>query len=346
MKVSLRAIADETGLSRMAVSLALRGKSGVSEANRKKVLKAAKRLGYEPDPELAKMLSHLRSSKTQARHACLALLTSGPVPRLWEKLVTEKNYVLGVQERALTYGYRVEEFWMNEPGMSLNRLVNIIWSRGIEGVIIAPLLSEIGPGANRRFEFAYDRFSLVEISETVVWPDLDRTLHDQYTSMQRLLEELRALGYRRMGLVLAGALDRRVNGKWTAAYLEDGRRNPESRLKPMIMEKADLSKFKTWCQRERPDVIISVDGFGKSLIEQAGWTIPADIAYATLDLDGIDPERTFFSGIDQNSKHTGAAAVDLLVAAIQRGEKGLPRHPRRLQVEGTWICGASTPLRD
>lgn len=45
-KVTLRIIAEETGLSKYAVSRALSGKSGVSEATRARVLETADRLGY------------------------------------------------------------------------------------------------------------------------------------------------------------------------------------------------------------------------------------------------------------------------------------------------------------
>jgi len=82
----LREIADRTGISRMAVSLALRGKSGVSEATRKKVLKVAQELGYEPDPEVARLLSHIRVKKSVDTKACLALLTSGATPQDWKDI--------------------------------------------------------------------------------------------------------------------------------------------------------------------------------------------------------------------------------------------------------------------
>lgn len=345
MKVSLREIAEKTGLSRMAVSLALRGKPGVSEANRKRVLKVAGQMGYEPDPQLSKMLTHLRSSSSKESNACLALLTSGPTPQAWKLWTTEKNYVQGVKSQGKTYGYRVEEFWVNEPGMKPERLANILWSRGIEGVILAPLLTEIGPESLRRFEMDFSRFSVVEISETITWPDLDRSLHDQYSSMQQLLRELRGLGYQRIGFVIQSGLTRRVNGKWTAAYLEDGLVHPETQLSPLVLETADLGAFKRWMKGQKPDVIISVDRFGKKLLESAGLKIPKDMAYASLDLDGVDPEHRLFSGIDQNSTQTGAAAVDLLVSSIQQGKKGIPLHPRRVQVEGSWIPGPSTPSK-
>ena len=133
----------------MAVSVALRGKPGVSEATRKKVLKVAKQLGYEPDPEVANLLSRIRSKKPVDTKACLALLTSGRSANEWKLYQTERRFIEGAQARAKEYGYRVEEFWMNEPGLTLARLGNIIWSRGIEGVIIAPLLGKLSGKAAR-----------------------------------------------------------------------------------------------------------------------------------------------------------------------------------------------------
>ncbi|MCD7060641.1 LacI family DNA-binding transcriptional regulator [Pelagibacterium xiamenense] len=45
-KITLQTLAEETGLSKFAVSRALAGKSGVSDATRARVLEAADRLGY------------------------------------------------------------------------------------------------------------------------------------------------------------------------------------------------------------------------------------------------------------------------------------------------------------
>ncbi|MCR9218193.1 MAG: LacI family DNA-binding transcriptional regulator, partial [bacterium] len=50
-RVTLRVIADECGLSKYAVSRALSGKDGVSEATRNRILEVADELGYKrPDP--------------------------------------------------------------------------------------------------------------------------------------------------------------------------------------------------------------------------------------------------------------------------------------------------------
>lgn len=345
-KISLREIAKQCGVTRMAVSLALRNKQGVSEATRKQVLKVAKQLGYEPDSEVARLMSRIRAKAPADVKTCLALLTSGARASEWMLSVTERNYVEGAIARAREYGYRVEEFWRNAPNLTPARLSSILWNRGIEGLIIAPLQGLLPSKQARTVELDFPQFAVVEISETVESPDLDRSMHDQYTAMLKLLEELVRLNYRRPGLVLQRELDERVNGKWTAAYLRYRHLQPEVNLPPpLIMPKPNHKEFDRWFDKHRPEVLISVDRFGLHLAQARGLRIPDDVAYATLDRDGDAAEIPDVTGVDQNSRLVGAAAVDLLVAALHRGQRGIPEHPQRLEVEGTVRLGKTTPAR-
>jgi LacI family transcriptional regulator len=342
-KVYLRQISEETGLSRMAVSLALRGKAGVSEANRKKILKLAEKMGYQPDPEVAKLMSRLRQRQSTETRACLALLTSGDRPDDWKKFTTERNYVVGAQNRAKEYGYHLERFWIQEKGMTATRLGQIIWNRGIEGIIIAPLQGKLSETSNRSLQLDFSPFSVVEISETIQWPNLDRSNHDQFTSMQITLQELFRLNYQKPGLVLESSLDRRVNGRWTAAFLEARNRQGTQRLAPpLLLNQHDPSTFERWLKKNKPDAIISVDRFGLKLLETLKLKFPKDIGYATLDVDGVSSDYPDISGIDQNSHLVGAAAVDMVVSAIHRGQRGIPEHSMRTEIEGTWKSGSST----
>jgi LacI family transcriptional regulator len=344
-RATLRDIAARAGVTRMTVSLALRGKAGVSPSTRRKILRLAKSLGYRPDPEVSKLLARIRRRAPAEIGSGLALLTSGSSPGDWKRLVTERKYVEGATERAGEYGYRLEEFWLNEHGMTRDRLASIIWNRGIEGVIIAPLQGKLST-SGRELVFDLARFAAVEISETFETPDIDRSIHDQYTSMQRCLHGLCALGYQRIGFVVEDSLDLRVNGKWTAAFLEHRNRHGEGDLvPPLILPGPRQPSFDRWFERYHPEAVVSVDRLGLTLLKARGCRIPQDVGYASLDLDGEDSQKLELSGIDQNSHQVGAAAVDMLVAAIQRGQRGVPEHPVRIEVEGTWREGLSTRNR-
>lgn len=344
-RITLREIAQRTGVTRMAVSLALRGRRGVSAKTRRAVLAAAKELGYEPDPAVSKLMSSIRA-RPSSIHACIALLTSGSEPDVWKTVATERKFIQGAIDQATEYGYRVEEFWMNQPGMCPSRLGDILWNRGIEGMIIAPLVGRVLGRNDRQLTLDFSRFSVVEISETVEAPKLNRAIHDQYTSILTLLDELSLLGYRRMGLVLESFLDLRVNRRWTAGFLQYSEGATAGKLPPpLILDAPDKAAFARWFRHHEPDAIISVGGFGLRLIKEYGLKIPKDIGYASLDMDGEGPSFPGLSGIDQNSRLVGASAMDMLVAAIHRGYCGTPPHPVRTEVAGTWVAGTSTRRR-
>ena len=325
----------------MAVSLALRGRPGVSPATRRKVVAVAKRMGYAPDPELGKLMARMRQKITHEVRSCLAFLIPGVSEEGRIISLTEKNYLEGARQRAGEYGYRLEEFPMNPREIPLARLTSILWNRGIEGLIFAPLQQRLSGDSSRRIEMNLENFAAVEISETIESPDLDRATSDPYAAMVRVLEELHRLGYRRPGLVLEEALDLRVGGKWTAAFWRMTRGDSEI-PPPYLVAVPRQADFDRWLERNRPDAVISVDRLGLRLLQGRGAKIPDKVGYASLDLDGDLPEFPEASGIDQNSRLVGAAAVDLLVAAIQRGQKGVPVHPVRTMVEGSWRKGRST----
>ena len=339
--VSLQAIARRAGVSRMAVSLALRGRPGVSPRTRQRVLAVAKRMGYAPDPELGKLMARMRQKISNEVKSCLAYLVPGNFPEARIISPTEKKYLEGARERAREYGYRLEEFSMNQREIPVARLISILWNRGIEGVVFAPLQQRLTGDSPRGIEMDVSKFAAVEISETVETPDLDRATSDPYAAMVRILEELHRLGYRRPGLVLEESLDLRVGGKWTAAYLRMNRGHGEI-PPPYLVAVPRQADFDRWFERNRPDAVISVDRLGLRLLKGRGTKIPDQVGYASLDLDGDLPEFSEVSGIDQNSRLVGAAAVDLVVAAIQRGQKGIPAHPVRTMVEGSWKKGKST----
>jgi len=342
-RVSLRTIAEQAGVTRMTVSLALRGKPGVSVETRRKVLKAARQQGYRPDPEVSKLMSRIRSRPPSEPRGGLVLLTSGPHARDWMDSRTERKFIDGAVARARDYGYSMEKLWMDEPGLSSERLMEIIWSRGIEGILVAPLVGHGADRSQRKLDMDFSRFSVVQISDTVEAPALNCAIHDQYMSMLRMLGRLEALGYRRMGLVLERALDLRVNRRWTAAFLQYRELHGTGDVPPpLVLEGADQKRFDRWFARHRPDVLISLDRFGLRLLEAHGLDIPHDLGYASLDLDGEDPEFPGLSGIDQNARLVGASAADMLVAAIHRRQQGIPLHPIRTEVEGSWVDGATT----
>ncbi len=72
----------------------------------------------------------------------------------------------------------------------------------------------------------------------------------------------------------------------------------------------------------------------------AGAKVPETCGFADLDVD--DESDTPYSGIRQNNEQVSAAAIDLVIGQLQRHERGLPKCPKIMLVEGKWVDGATT----
>jgi hypothetical protein len=51
-----------------------------------------------------------------------------------------------------------------------------------------------------------------------------------------------------------------------------------------------------------------------------------------------------FAGRDETGFLTGVVAVDFLVGMIHRGERGVPKVPYEVLIEGSWGDGHSDPV--
>lgn len=139
---TLKDIADKAGVATMTVSRALRNSPKVSEKRRLEIQRIAKELGYRPDPQISKLMSMLRSAKSQREETVIAYLNTMPNKGDHLNNIHQKTFFLGAQRRADALGYSLQEFWVNEEEMSLERLRNILLARGIEAILLLPY----GPG--------------------------------------------------------------------------------------------------------------------------------------------------------------------------------------------------------
>ncbi|GFN31104.1 hypothetical protein PCURB6_13640 [Paenibacillus curdlanolyticus] len=124
-KATIQQIADFAGLSKFAVSRALAGKSGVSEATKERILKAAGQLGYfrtkaagRPeqlnDPEAVKGYGRCAVPKYPVSEPGIQLLGTGVRRHLHEAELEEYGYrdadeacQSGIQKVSVRRRYRV-----------------------------------------------------------------------------------------------------------------------------------------------------------------------------------------------------------------------------------------------
>lgn len=332
---SLGQIAQQAGVSRAAVSMALRNHPRIPEATRQRIQSIAAKLGWRPNPLLAEAMSAIRAGQPPAERVTLAYITAHAKRDAWRRVPFFRRCHEGAAARAAGAGYQLEHFWLGEADGHAARLGDILYARGIVGVLIAPLPE---PAA---LDLQWSRFAAAAVAYTLTEPRLHRAADNHCASARVAVARLHATGRRRIGLALGASYERRVHGLWSAGYLwqthELGIEDQTLLHRPSELTE---NTFIAWVRRTKPDAILGTDVRLLGWLRGAGYSLPGDIAFASLDLPDADGS---VAGVYQDAFGIGACAVDLLAGQLLRHERGLPEKPRTLIVDGRWCDGATAP---
>ncbi|AHF90973.1 LacI family transcriptional regulator [Opitutaceae bacterium TAV5] len=351
-RVTLNDIARATGLSRSGVSRALRNDPRVPAATCERVQAIARKLGYRPDPELSAALRLLRERKAGRYVETLAFLSwhEDRIERAGN-LYTRRLFH-GARTHAEALGYRLEEYWAREPGMTPRRLQSVLVNRGVRGVLAGPVADE----DSRTFAFAWERFSVV--AATAAFPDvtMHRARPRNFENSRLALAEAHALGYRRIGLMLDDYVNERSAHAIRSAYLDyqytraglprlpvlelcglGPDPGPESARAPEA--EPEYKRFAAWRLKHRPDVILASRVVFYEWLRRARLRVPEEVGF--ISLEGVN-EGQAFSHIDQHPDRVGAAGIDLLIAVLNHNTRGVPGEALMVTVAGAWVPGAST----
>ncbi|MDR1283253.1 MAG: LacI family transcriptional regulator [Opitutaceae bacterium] len=334
--VPLRVIAEKAGVTRMTVSLALRGHPTIPPQTRKRIAGIAQKLGYRPDPEMSALMARLHTVTRTRSESTLAVVTDPT----WEQFPTYRDYFDGAKRRAEQLGYLLAGFSLNRKDMSEKRLSQILWTRGIEGVLIFPLLSEPGEFS---LQLDWEKFSVATIAFSVAKPQIHRSSSHHAQVVQEAFHQLHALGYRRIGLALPSHHDARTGHHWRAGFLcaqhllADKGAKP---VPPLITPRWDFGTFAAWFREYHPDAVLGIDRPVTDWIGRCGARVPDEVGYASIDLTVAVGDNV--SGMNQNSVEIGAAALDLVVSGVRQHERGIPKHPKIVMIGGFWQAGGTT----
>lgn len=335
MKVTVRTIAEAAGVSAMTVSRALSNRPRIAPATRSLVMKIAARLGYQPDPEVAKLMVHLRARRKPKFQSVICALTTRPT-KSFNRYTNDLAEGACRRAESLGYGFTLMHV---APGPNLRRnLQRILLSRGVEGVLVLPLQE----ATDLRALFNWNDFSVIAATSSVTAPPIHRVMPNHYANTLTLFRQLAGFGYRRIGLTMSAVQDNRVNHVFTAAATWHNLHESHVQIPPLIFESANARDLRTWFNRYKLDAIVTneasaVTGFARTL----GLPIPGPIGFASTS---IEPSSDL-TGIDELPQEIGATAIDLLASKLQRRERGLPATPTATLVDGRWHNGKSCSAR-
>ena len=133
-------------------------------------------------------------------------------------------------------------------------------------------------------------------------------------------------------------------------YVRDGRpaknRLPVLFLPDTTDESARVVAFAEWVPRYQPDAVICCDEHVLGWTHRLGIAVPGRLGLVHLNRH---PYLKQWAGIDQREDQIGAAAVDLVIEQLVRGETGIPPSQKEVLIKGKWVDGATlrrhTPAR-
>jgi LacI family transcriptional regulator len=273
----------------------------------------------------------------------------------WKSTTAHPEFHAGAERRAKELGYKLEHYWLREPGLTQRRLSGILKSRGITGLIVASHGREMGDA----LQLDWPNFSAVKIDYFPHQPLLHNVTNNQCDIVRLAVKQVAALGYKRIGFVMHRGWDHTVDNYWTAGFLCEQQRFEESDRVPALIFPGpepvqawldelrspvvvDTQTFGEWYRRHQPDAIISKLSFVEPALKQLGIKVPRQVGFADVFLEEY---RGATAGVRQNHHTVGALAIELLSSQIQHGIFGVPEIPTTTFVEGTWFNGKSCPAK-
>ena len=335
---TLSDIANLTGFSLMTVSRAMRNAPRVAAATRAKVLAAARKLDYRPDPHLTRMMQLVRSKKSIHVRATLAVIREH-IPK--DDLLSQSYQYVSTEDirsRARGYGYEVDEFWLGRKGLLPQRLNEILYARGIEGIIVSPQSEQL---PLRQLD--YTNFSAVTFGYAMREPLLHIATSNMTLGIKNAAQALRDKGYRRIGIAVTKWIDDRSQFGYSGGMFHFQQSLPEEEVVPMLLLphndiKHDFQIFAAWLEKHQPDALISFDNHVPNWLRKLKLRVPEDIGFVVHDWT---PKMEHYAGINHRRDQVAAAAVDLVVSLLSHHEYGLPLVPRQIMITPTWVDGPS-----
>lgn len=338
-KATLQDVADAAGVHRSTVSLALRDHPRISPAVRQRIHELADKLGYRVNPLVAALMASRRTGR-ETKHVTLAYITNYPTRYGWRPPHHDRpDFFPGAQARAVDFGYRLEDFWLAEPGMTPERMAEILTTRGIHGVIIGRL-----PPGQSSLRLDWQRFSCVALGMTLTSPLLHHVTENHFSTARQAMKQCRVRGYRRPGFAFTDANDSpRVGDRWLGAYLcQQMLLPPADRIPPCPAVPADAESFLKWFRKHEPDALI-VNGSRQSIswLKTIGIEVPRDVGL--VDLEGHPSVDC--AGVRYTPAKIGGLAVEMLLGLMHRNETGVPTDQHEVLLTGQWHEGSTLPPR-
>jgi LacI family transcriptional regulator len=328
--ITLQQIARVAGCSLATVSYALRDDPRIRPDTRALVRKVGEQLGYRPNPRFSALMSHIRKSRPVAAGERIAFVWVHTSRSESAKDPFLQRIFHGAKARAEALGYRLDEFWTAERGMTDRRLSQVLKSRGITGVLLSPVMHE----AEVTLDLEWSNFAPAVIGSARWNPELHHAGHHHYLAMRMALERLASTGCRRPMAILEDDVNERARRAWEAAFPVFHPNRTAAAELLLIGIPGDRRALARRLRKSRPDALVVSSDVVIHQMKAMGVVPPTGIPMISLHWVPTEPA---IGGVDQSYDMIAANAVDLVVSQLNSNETGVPAWPRMLLFPGRWM---------
>lgn len=332
----MKALAAEAGVSQSTVSLALRDDPRLRPETCSRIQALAQKRGYRPDPALSALVAYRARTRPPRDYGKIGILHD------WDQLdrlpVSFKQQIDGMREQAESQGYQTELFRVHPDRDRSMRLSRTLFSRGIRGIILTSLRMPA-------LQMDWKHFSAVVVGEYFSCPQLNHVGHHHASVLTSTYEELRKMGYRRIGFCNSVVSEERKHHLYLGAYLKclylDGVAPDTS--PPLLYDDATDWSPLPWLDQYGFDAVMSlVPATFLEKLQGSAYTVPEQLGVAGYAIP-LGTHHSHLAGCALDYHRIGAAAVDLLQSMLHRSQRGVPAENEHydLLIRGQWRRGAS-----
>ena len=341
-KTGVRGVAAACGVSFSTAAAALRGDSWVKTETRRRIESAAERIGYLRDPAASILASRRKHGRNDFYSIVyLSAMFGIPSPGIF------KDRLKSLQDMVRRRGFQFERAELRTAGDVLSNARRWI-ATGVDGIVLGP----VNPGPF--FEcFPAREFSLVADSLDLAPFGVDVVRANHFLATERLAGELRALGYRRIGVIQRihnppHPDDRSRYGALCAfrdlvaadvECLEILRWRFRRQMSPEAQAASESRELACFIRKHRPDVLVGWDDGEMRLLRGLPKALSQKVNYAAMIVR--KPFTGRIAGIQYDQEVVAEALLDRLVENIKGRRRGLTGQPKETLVELPWIFGSS-----
>ncbi len=335
--ITTRMIAKRAGVSHSTVARVLRNDGRICPKTSQKVLTCAEKMGYRADPLIQAFAHRVRSGKTAKGTGILAWVDDVREEHEWY-LPWHRRLHRAANARAKELGYSFERFSATRAGLSPERLVKILRTRAIRGVLMPMTLTDTWQSLSA------DDLAVVVLGPPMMGQQYIRVSADEHYNMSLAYQEARRLGYQRIGFATNCFQLDTAQGSLLSSYLLHQQHSPpQDRLPYFICDHPqhtnEQAAFEQWLDHSQPDAIICHHHDILKWLEESGRRVPEDIGLIHTKL-ARDVQG--WTGINDHHGQQGALAVDTLVSQLVSNVYGRPQVQQEILVKGQWVTGKTT----